>query len=121
LSLDAASRRRYARQILLAEIGERGQERLLESRFRRTPGSDEGAFAIAAEYLGRAGCSLDESGEALRVPDESAVRGFAGSPALEAPAAAVIGAFCAVEHLKAALGMKAPREFPVDLTLCEED
>jgi len=77
LSLDAAARRRYARQLLLGEIGE-------------------------------------------LVPNESAVMRFAASPALRDPAAAIMGAFSAVEHLKEVLGIGAAREFPSDLTLSTE-
>jgi hypothetical protein len=121
LTLDAAARRRYARQLLLREIGEAGQERLLDAVFRRGAGSDPEAFAVAAEYLRRAGCSFAESGDEVSVPDETTVMRFAGSSALREPAAAVVGAFCAVEHLKATLGMAEPRDFPSDLSLSTED
>jgi hypothetical protein len=46
---------------------------------------------------------------------------FAGSPALREPAAAIMGAFSAVEHLKEVLGIAAPRELPPELTLSTED
>ncbi len=75
---------------------------------------------MAADYLGRAGCEPDADGDEVRVPDSDSVRRFAGSDALLAPAAAVVGAFCAVEHLKAVLGLSAPREFPADLELKSE-
>ncbi len=120
MSLDAAARRRYARQLLLGEIGESGQERLLEAGFRRGANGDAGAYAVAAEYLERAGCSEDDSGAELRVPDASAVMRFAGSPALREPAAAVMGAFSAVEHLKEVLGIAPARELPTELTLSTE-
>jgi hypothetical protein len=120
LRLDAAARRRYARQLLLGEIGEQGQERLLDAGFCRGAGGDVDAFAVAAEYLKRAGCSCQESGAAVHVPTESAVMRFAASPALREPAAAIMGAFSAVEHLKAVLGIGAVREFPPDLTLTTE-
>jgi hypothetical protein len=120
LSLDAAARRRYARQLLLGEIGESGQERLLEARFRRAADGDAEAYAVAAEYLRRAGCVEDESGSEVRVPDTDAVIRFAGSPALREPAAMVLGAFSAVEHLKEVLGISAARELPPELTLSTE-
>jgi hypothetical protein len=120
LSLDAAARRRYARQLLVGEIGELGQLRLLDAGFRRGAGGDVEATAVAAEYLERAGCSSDEAGTELRVPDASAVLRFAGSPAFREPAAAIMGAFSAVEHLKEVLGIAAAREFPNELTLSDE-
>ncbi len=75
---------------------------------------------MAAEYLERAGCAADQSGTELRAPDASAVLRFAGSLALREPAAAIMGAFSAVEHLKGVLGIAAAREFPNDLTLSDE-
>lgn len=120
MRLDAAARRRYARQLLVGEIGEAGQERLLDARFRRGADGDAEAYAVAAEYLERAGCSADESGAVLRVPSQAAVMGFAGSPALAEPAAAIMGAFSAVEHLKEVLGIAAARELPGELKLSNE-
>ena len=121
MSLDAAARRRYARQLFLGEIGEAGQERLLDARFRQGSASDADAFAVAAEYLRRAGCSADQGGDEVRVPDSAAVSRLAGQASLQEPAAAVAGAFCAVEHIKAALGLGEARELPSDLTLSSED
>lgn len=121
MSLDAAVRRRYARQLLLGEIGEAGQERLLDARFRRGSASDANAFAVAADYLRRAGCSERETGDEVQVPDEAAVEQFAGSLHLVDPAAAIIGAFCAVEHLKATLGVADAQAFPTDLQLSTEE
>jgi hypothetical protein len=121
LSLDAAARRRYARQLLLGEIGEAGQERLLEVRFRGGAAGDADAYATAAEYLTRAGCVEDQAGSEIRVPDSDAVLKFAGSPALREPASAIMGAFAAVEQLKETLGMAPARDFPPELTLSTED
>ena len=120
MSLDAAARRRYARQLLLGEIGESGQERLLTAQFHCGADCDAGTFAVAAEYLERAGCLRDESGAELLVPSEKAVMRFAGSPALREPAAVIMGAFSAVEHLKEVLGISAARELPSELTLDTE-
>jgi len=118
LSLDAAARRRYARQLLLSEIGEAGQERLSGAGFCRGAEGDADAYAVAAEYLRRAGCKESEGeGTSVHVPTTKAVMHFAGKASLRAPAAAVVGAFAAVEHLKEALGVGQPREFPSNLTL----
>lgn len=121
MSLDSAARRRYARHILLGEVGEAGQERLLGARFRPDAGADEDAYAVAAEYLERAGCRADARGDAAPVPDTETVARFAGSAELQAPAAAIAGAFAAVEHIKSVLGVGAPRRFPSDARLSDED
>ena len=121
MSLDAAARRRYARQLLLGEIGEAGQERLLDACFSPGADGDADAYAVAAEYLQRAGCSATQSGAVLRVPRTAGVMRFAGSPALAAPAAEIAGAFAAVEHIKEALGIAAARELPSELRLSDED
>lgn len=120
MSLDAAARRRYARQLLLGEIGEAGQKRLLASRFCQGADGDAGAYAAAAEYLERAGCSHDDAGVELRVPNAGAVTRFAGSPALREPAAAIMGAFAAVEHIKEVLGIAPAGKISADLTLSRE-
>ena len=117
MTLDAAARRRYARQLLLGEIGEAGQERLLGSEFAVGAVSDASAFASAAEYLQRAGCRETDAGREVLVPDAAAVTRFAGAPFLREPAAAVVGAFSAVEHLKAMLGIAEARAFPTDVHL----
>lgn len=119
MSLDATARRRFARHLLLAEIGENGQERLVGARFREAAGSDANAYATAADYLERAGCVSDPNGEEVRVPGPEAVEGFAGLPALVEPAALIIGAFCAVEHIKETLGIAAARELPPELRLSD--
>ncbi len=120
MSLDAAARRRYARQLLLGEIGEAGQERLSEAGFRQVAAGDADATAVATDYLERAGCRPSEAGVALRVPRSSEVARFAGSEALGEPAAAIMGAFAAVEHIKEVLGVGEAREFPSGLTLSDE-
>ena len=120
MSLDATARRRYARQLLLAEIGEAGQERLLDSRFGSGAGGDADAYAVAADYLERAGCEADLRAPALRVPNRSSLIRFAGSSALLEPAALILGAFSAVEHLKEVLGIAEAGEFPVELRLSDE-
>lgn len=118
MSLDATTRRRYARQLLLHEIGESGQERLSASGFRREAGSDGVAYAVASDYLRRAGCRERESeGTPTRTPSAEAVADFAGVPSLIAPAAAILGALAAVDHLKVILGVGRPSALPAGLTL----
>ena len=120
MSLDATVRRRYARQLLLGEIGEAGQRRLLDARFRRAAGGDADAYAVAADYLERAGCAADSRGAVLRVPSRSTLMRLAGSSALAEPAAMILGAFSAVEHLKEVLGIAEAGEFPRELKLSDE-
>ena len=120
MRLDAATRRRYARQLLLGEVGEAGQERLLAARFRRDDASDQEASLVAAEYLERAGCTVGAAGDTLDVPDESTVMRFAGKASLAGPAAAIVGAFCAVEAMKRTLGCGESCRFPEELKLSTE-
>ena len=117
MTLDAATRRRYARQLLLGEIGEAGQARLLSARFAPGKSADMEAFSVAAEYLSRAGCAPHEEGDEVPVPDASSVMRFAGAESLRDAAAAVVGAFSAVEHLKTVLGIGEPRDFPSDVSM----
>lgn len=120
MTLDAAARSRFTRQLLVGEIGESGQERLLEARFRPAEGCDADAYAVAADYLERAGCSFDPNGEEVRVAAAEDVARLAGTPALHEAAARVAGAFAAVEHLKEILGIDAARDLPPDLRLSDE-
>ena len=53
--------RRYGRQMLLREVGGRGQERLREARLCLTGQGEVGR--VAATYLRRAGVALAEQGE----------------------------------------------------------
>lgn len=56
----------------------------------------------------------------LRVPDETAVDTLAGAATLRRPAAALVGAFFAVEHIKAVLGVGARGKLDPDLRLTTE-
>lgn len=117
--LDAAARRRYARQLLLDEVGEAGQLRLLTSRFRREEACDADAFEVAAQYLARAGCVADPRGKPVQVPGEAEILRFAGTERLREPAAAILGAFSAVERIKETLGLAPARPLPSDLRLSD--
>ena len=120
MSHDPATRRRFARQLLLGEVGEAGVERLLESDFRQEARSDATAYRVAADYLQRAGCVPDPAGDPVGLPEREVVLRFAGSTDLFEPAAAIVGAFCATEHLKAVLGIAEPSAFPHELRLVPE-
>lgn len=92
---------RYARHVLLAEIGEAGQERLLHASFW-LEGLAPSAASIAREYMERAGMAAAEPAAAT-----------AAEPA--AATASVLGAWHAVEQIKATLGLGTPAAFPATL------
>lgn len=114
MTIDDGSRRRYARHLLLAEVGERGQA-LLSARAVSVAG-DARAAEVASLYLGRAGVTVQA--DAADVVDAGApevVRAFAGRPELEQAAAFVAGAFAAVESIKRILGAGDPGALPASL------
>jgi hypothetical protein len=119
--LTPADRRRYARQLLLREIGESGQVRLLSARARLLNEADPRAAAVAADYLERAGLALEvESSPNAIVVDvgsPAAITRLSGRPELEPAASALCGAFAAVEAVKVTLGVGAPARLPAGLQL----
>jgi stage V sporulation protein SpoVS len=102
--------RLYARQVIVAEIGRAGQERLCASSVAIAPDADVRAAAVTRDYLQRAGLSLSELPEStqLDVPGSAEVRAAAGEPELESCAAWLLGAWAAVEALKEQLGVGRP-------------
>jgi hypothetical protein len=111
--LSDEDKRRFARQILLPEIGLAGQERLAAAEASWPCELDPRSRAIAADYLARAGMRLSASGaeaasrSALQVPlvTRADVERVAGDRELEDCAAWLLGALCAVETIKSALGV----------------
>jgi hypothetical protein len=103
--LDPADKRRYARHLLLADVGEAGQARLLAARVQLEPSADPGAAEVAREYLARAGVQVGETGALVSLPSREAVSALAGSAFLHEAAAALAGAFAAVEAIKHTLGL----------------
>jgi len=78
--------RRYSRQLLLREVGGRGQERLLAARPLLLCHGDVGL--LAAEYLWRAGVTelallAPTAARARRLSDQLLTSGFTGPPARE--------------------------------------
>jgi sulfur-carrier protein adenylyltransferase/sulfurtransferase len=123
--LSPAQKQRYARHLLLAEVGEAGQERLCRASIQLPGDADPRAAAVAREYLERAGVSLHGA-----APVAPAVAGaphlqlngdalymLAGDPRLEPAAAALLGALYAVEAIKGELGLGAPLQLPDGLQL----
>jgi hypothetical protein len=117
--LSPQQKQRYARQVLLAEIGEAGQLVLCAARVRVGATSDSRAAAVATDYLLRAGFELtgDPAAPELALGDASAIRALSGASGFDHAAAALAGAFCAVEAIKAALGAGLPAALPADLVL----
>ena len=118
MALAELDRVRYARHLLLPEIGAGGQERLNAARVRVSPAADEGAGAVAREYLARAGVQVAPEGEHLvELPGGEAVLSLAGSPELLEAARALAGALAAVETVKAVLQLGEPlKQAPIHLS-----
>ena len=116
MTLSARERARYARQLLLPQLGEAGQARLLAARFRAPGGADASAVSVASEYLERAGLrvivaserdSSDTTSECIvelsgLSPDE--IARVAGEPVLEEAARALVGALAAIDAVRAVVG-----------------
>ncbi|MEM8608965.1 MAG: hypothetical protein AAGF92_17810 [Myxococcota bacterium] len=101
--------RRFARQLLLGEIGEAGQGRLFEAGFCAGESTDPDAYAVASEYLRRAGCPERSEGTPLDALSADAVSQLAAAAGTSrALAAAILGALEAVEHIKRALPAGRP-------------
>lgn len=109
--LDSHAKERFARHLLLSEIGERGQEKLSNASFRVEGGSLEAQ--TAREYLLRAG--LRETREA---PSESSVIRASQRRSIatyEHAIAALEGAHNAVEVIKNVLSLGTPSRIVRDL------
>ena len=109
MKLDPATKHRYLRQLLLPEIGESGQARLLATEFCRGGDCGQDEYDVAAEYLSRAGCTeVDDCGSPVHGRVEGSVTALVDELGCGAPVAAVIGALSAVEHLKQSLAIGRP-------------
>ena len=58
MALSGRDRTRYARHLLLTQLGEAGQERLLSAQVVANGDADAGALAVARRYLTRAGVKV---------------------------------------------------------------
>jgi hypothetical protein len=76
-------KRRYARQILVEELGLAGQERLSAASVRAPETADRGAAAVALDYLSRAGLHCEGGSLPLTAADELEAK-FAGPGSLAA-------------------------------------
>jgi hypothetical protein len=110
----------YARHLLLAEIGEAGQQRLLQSRVHVL---DEDEHGVCSDALRRAGVSVTDA-DATRivsVGSERQIAHLAGRPELHEASRALRAAFAAVEAIKAIVPTGSAAEFPEQLTFSAED
>lgn len=119
-------RERYARHLLLPQVGEAGQRRLLETVLTADAG-DAGVLAVAQRYLERAGVRVSQQGApegALRlsVASSERVAQTAGDPALLPAARALLGALAAVDAIRSVLELpgRAQSE-PIRLSSSSED
>ena len=122
--LSDADKARYARQILLSELGLEGQERLAHARVAIAAGGDARAVDVAREYLARGGVGAAPSAHApavtVALPGPADVQRIAGDPALEGCAAWLAGAFAAVEAIKQAAGVGTPAALDPEILLSRE-
>jgi hypothetical protein len=123
--LTDADKTKYARQILLTELGLAGQERLVATRLQWSADADARATEVASAYLERAGVGArvpgaDANQVAVRVASAERVARLAGDPALEDCAAWLLGALAAVEAIKAAAGVGTPGTADSDFVLSSE-
>ncbi|MDB4976512.1 MAG: hypothetical protein JWN48_4853 [Myxococcaceae bacterium] len=114
MALSDRERTRYARQLLLSQLGEAGQERLLRAAACAPAQADGGALEVARIYLERAGVrvvvheSLPEHGthaQELALPSSAELTRIAGAPELEPAARALMGALAAVRALQDAAAL----------------
>ncbi len=104
---------RYARHLLLPQVGEVGQRRLLETALRIE--GDAGVVKVAERYLSRAGVRVDGA-ETRSVASTLEVARVAGDPALEPAARAVLGALAAVEVIRETLSLPGRESEPFVLS-----
>ena len=104
--------RRFVRQTQV--IGEDAQRALLAARLAAPED------ATARDYLARAGITFDAAGSAAADVGARAEDVVASSSLREA-AAALLGAFAAVETIKACAGVGSPGRWPAGLRLDAEE
>jgi len=95
-------KRRYVRHLLLPEIGAEGQAKLCLTRFST-------GDAITELYLQRSGLISDPEAPIVTPPR------LETSPDLQAAADVLVGAFAAVERIKAELDVGSPGALEVEL------
>jgi hypothetical protein len=110
MGLRVRDRARYARQLLLPQIGEVGQARLLAAVLRAPGDADPGTLAVACSYLERAGVRVATADhevahadvrvtDTLCLPAEDELARIAGRVELLEAARALAGALSAVQAI----------------------
>ena len=117
--LDPTQRARYARHLLLPEIGDSGQAKLNAARVRASADADPTVAEVALDYLTRAGVQLDSDEQAtpLRLADTAEVNLVAGAPQLQTASAFLLGALAAVEAIKQVTGAGTAGTVPDNFVL----
>lgn len=127
MSLSATQRARFARHILLPEIGVAGQVRLCNASLLADANADTAAQGVARDYLERAGVTwIDDTVTTpttpptrVNLPPTAAVDALA-PVALRHAACAFSGAFAAVETIKRIVGAGQAAELVADFSLISE-
>jgi molybdopterin-synthase adenylyltransferase len=112
MTLSARDRARYARHLLLSEIGEAGQAKLCAARVHPAAG-DEGVARTALDYLARAGVQTAEDGVAVALADREQALRVAGDESLVEAARALLGAIAAVDVMRDVVGFGGVGEQPI--------
>lgn len=107
-----ADPRVHMRQVQV--IGEPAQRALAEERLR-APGDE-----TARDYLERAGVVFEQNGAAAQEAGAESAD-LVADPRLADAARALLGAFAAVETIKAATGLGVPAKWPRGLRLDDEE
>jgi hypothetical protein len=132
MALSDEQRVRYARHLLLPELGETAQLRLLASRVRFAEGVELGARVVAEEYLRRAGVRVVGGSEDEDAHEDAHAHGYVDvdgdgdalllsppslpcDPTLREAARALSGAFSAVEAIKTLTGIGRPARLDLEL------
>ena len=127
MGLRVSDRARYARQLLLPQIGEIGQARLLTSMLVAPASADRGTLAVTRAYLERAGVRVvDAPVEGAEAePLQSLPRGddiarIAGRPELHEAARALVGALSALQAIQSVVRASPQPAFSIPVLSSEE-
>lgn len=121
MSLTPAERARYARHTLLPEIGITGQTKLCAAHVRIHASADPQAALITRDYLTRAGVTVQsEAPITATVASTQDVNQLAGDE-LRHASQMLVGAFAAVEVIKALVGSGTPAQLPAGFRLSSEE
>lgn len=125
MSLTASERARYARQVLLPEVGLVGQAKLCAATVAVNDGADSEASSITHDYLTRAGITVNNDTSALgaaqtSIASTTQVEAFAPVE-LRHAAAAFAGAYAATETIKAIVGAGTPATLAQHFRISSEE